>query len=226
MSCLNVWSSATSRNTSAILAACWLQTALAYIPCKYLDLLRHTSLVLPAVSGGQGEKHTLAPAKQGEPCAQHSRGKCCFLNPVPLAAYIIIIVSIMTAFACDAGKLLPQPLRAAVPKHCGWAVIWKAVCFHICVFLPSSTITALCVSLETAASTITGAREGQHPASLHPFLTWSKRERLCPHFHPPTSSTEKLCTACAAQKCVLKLWQRRVERNGYKQTGSECHPMP
>lgn len=102
------------------------------------------------------------------------------------------------------GNSYHSPWDAAVPKHCGWTLIWKPVCFHICVFLSSSTITALCVSLETAASTVTGAREGQHPASLHPFLTWSRRERLCPHFHPPTSSTEKLCTVCAAQECVLQ----------------------
>ena len=37
-------------------------------------------------------------------------GKCCFLAAVILAANMVITVSVMTAFACDAGKLLSQPL--------------------------------------------------------------------------------------------------------------------
>lgn len=139
VACLYVWSSATSRNISDILAACWLQTALGYITRKYLDLLRHTFLVLPAVSAGQGEKHTLVPAKQQEPwpqyCAQHSRGKCCFLKPVLLAANIIIIVPIMTAFACDAGKLLPQPLRC-----CSSKTLW------VNANMETSLLSYLCVS--------------------------------------------------------------------------------
>ena len=102
------------------------------------------------------------------------------------------------------GNSCHSPWYDAVPKRCGWVVIWKPVCFNICVFLPGSTITALCVSLEGAVSAVTGAHKGQHPACLHSFGACSSREMPCPHFHPPTSSTGQLCTVCAAQKCVLQ----------------------
>lgn len=102
------------------------------------------------------------------------------------------------------GNSYHSPWDAAVPKCCGSVVIRKPVCFSICVFLPSLTIAALCVSLEGAVSAVTGAHEGQHPACLHPFGAWSSREMPCPRFHPPTSSTGQLCAVCVAQKCVLQ----------------------
>lgn len=72
------------------------------------------------------------------------------------------------------------------------------------MFLPSSTITALCVPLERAVSTVTGAHEGQHPACLYPLSAWRSREMPCPHFHPPASTTGQLCSVCGAQNCVLQ----------------------